>query len=192
MSENYSNKNDVKAPPVFMIILLVLSGFSILQTIYQTGLPMFSGPQSMEQLEQLEIELAKATVELESLNSESELVSSVKNMMESTLKQQRYIHKYIFWSYHLIFFFGAVFGALSLYFMYHLKKIGFHLYIIYCLIVISATIFLFPEEMRMSWVINMTIASSLLFVGLYALQWKHFQAAEQARNAPNEMNAYNN
>lgn len=192
MSENYSKKNEIKAPPVFMIVLLALSGFSILQTLYQTGLPIFTGPQSMEQLEQVEIELAKATVELESLNSGSELFSSVKNMMDNALKQQRYIHEHIFWRYHLIFFFSAVLGALSLYFMYHLKKIGFHLYIIYCLIGIAATIFLFPEEMRMSWVINSTIASSVLFVGLYALQWKHFQAAEEARNAPNEMNSYNN
>jgi hypothetical protein len=192
MSENYSTKNKVKAPPVFMIILLILSGFSILQTLYQTGIPMASGAKSMEQLEQVEVELAKAKVELEAAGANNEFLGSLINMIDTAMIQQRYIHKHIFWRYHLIFFFSALLGALSLYFMYHLKKIGFHLYIIYSLIGIAATIFLFPEELRMSWVINFAIFSSVLFVGLYALNWKHFQAAEEARKGSGEINSYNN
>jgi hypothetical protein len=190
MSENYTNKLEKKKTPVFLIVLIILSALYILISIFSTGMLMMNGPKSEETFLMQEVEIARATTEMQSAGADANLTEMIGNMSATGLAQEKHVHQNVFWSYHGLLFLASVIGAISLYFMYHLKKLGFHLYIVYTLLTILVSIALIPSEIRLQWAENINIGLSILFVGLYALNLKHFGSPEDEKLG--DLNTYDN
>jgi hypothetical protein len=66
--------------------------------------------------------------------------------------------------------------------MFRLKKTGFHLYIIYCLISAAQVYLVFPKELIVTSEFVTGFLVSGVFVLLYAMNLKHFNENDEVRN----------
>jgi hypothetical protein len=175
MSENYSPTQEKKKKPTFLIVLLVLTGLSLVSTFFSGVLPMASGPMNSDELEQKELEMAKTISTTKKLFSDKEIQDQVEVASKAAFEKIRFIHTRVFWSYHLLLLLVFTLGALGVYFMFHLKKTGFHLYIIYCIAAVGMNYLIFPYAMIETTEIIGSFVVSGIFVLLYGMNLKHFE-----------------
>lgn len=175
MSENYTIKEEKRKRPVMLIILLVCTSLSLLGTFFMGVTPITSGPKSEEQLAKDELELAKSKVALKQFISDEETIQSMGEALDLGYIKMVYIHTKAYWIYHLFQVLIFACGAGAVYYMYHLKKLGFHLYIIYSLIGVGYAYLVFPAEL----IVGSQIIGGLIFSGLlvmlYARHLKDFE-----------------
>lgn len=174
MSENYSSPEEKRKKPTFLIVLLILTSLSLLSTLVVGVLPLVSGPMNEEQLEQEEVKVAKSKKDLERLFDDEEFRETLSDGLDLSFAKVSYIHKKAFWIFHLFQLLSFSIGAAAVYYMYHLRKLGFHLYIVYCLVSIGQAYLIFPKDLIIGADIIGGFAISALFVVLYALNLKHF------------------
>ena len=174
MSENFNPSEPKRKRPVFLIVLLILTGLSLLSSFFAGVVPILSGPMSAEQLEQEEVKLAKSKQELEKLFDNEEFRQSLSDGLDVSFAKVSFIHTKAFWIFHLFQLITFSLGAAAIYFMFHLKKLGFHLYIIYSLVSVGQAYLIFPKELITSADVIGGLVVSGLFVMLYAFNLKHF------------------
>jgi hypothetical protein len=174
MSEYYSVTEEKRKKPTFLIILLILTSLSLLSTFFAGVIPLVSGPMNDEQLEQEEVNLAKTKKDLERLFGDEEIYETLSDSLDLSFAKVSYIQKSAFWIFHLFQLLTFSLGAAAVYYMYHLRKLGFHLYIVYCLVSIGQAYLIFPKELIVGAEIIGGFSTSALFVLLYALNLKHF------------------
>jgi hypothetical protein len=181
MSEENNPQLKKRDKPAFLLVLLVLSGLSLGGGLFNVVSTIVSGPSSNDELNAVRVESAKALSESRKDLKDSEgekAFEVVENMSNFFIERNEYIQKQVFWPYHLLVFLAIGIGIVGVFFMFKLKKIGFHLYIIYCLLDVGIPFILFPGELRSSILIILSLSLSALFVFLYSLNLKHFVDAE--------------
>jgi hypothetical protein len=181
MSEENNPKLKKRDKPAFLLVLLVLSGLSLGGGFFGVVSTIISGPSTDDELNAVRVESAKALSESRKDLKDSEgekAFEVVENMSNFFIERNEYIQKQVFWPYHLLVFLATGIGIVGVFFMFKLKKIGFHLYIIYCLLDVGIPFILFPGELRSSILIILSLSLSALFVFLYSLNLKHFVDAE--------------
>lgn len=174
MSENFDPNAPARKRPVFLIVLLILTCLSLLTTFFTSVVPLVSGPLNEEQLQQEEVKIAKSKRDFEKLFTDEEFRQTMFDSLDLGFAKIAYIHSKVFWLHHLLQLLVFGLGSLGVYFMYHLNKKGFHFYIVYCLVSVGQVYLVFPSELIASADIIGGLVTSALFVGLYAMNLKHF------------------
>jgi len=182
MSENFEPNTPTRKRPVFLIVLLILTSLSLLTTFFTSVVPLVSGPMNEEQLQQEEVKIAKSKKDMEKIFEDEDLRQTMSDSLDLGFAKIAYIHTKAFWLHHLmqLLIFGL--GTAAVYFMYHLNKKGFHFYIVYCLVAIGQVYLVFPSELIASADIIGGFITSALFVGLYAMNLKHFTDEPEDEN----------
>jgi len=176
MSENYNPTQEKKKKPTFLLVLLVLTSLSLISTFFSGVIPLFSGPMNSEELQQEELKMAKTISETKKLFSDEDLQTQLEESTKIAFEKIRFIHTHVFLPYHLLLALVFIVGGVAIYFMFHLKKLGFHLSIIYCILAVGMNYLVFPLSMIESMEIYGALFISGLFVFLYGLNLKHFEA----------------
>lgn len=147
--------------PTLLIVLLILSGFYIVMNSYGIVQDMMNGPLTEEEVDEQLSTIYTSINDLQSEGASQNIIGSLKTMIANT----KYINSKAFYLYNTLTLFSLLFGAVSIVLMYQLKKIGFHLYIIYSLLPILSMYIIFPIKL----VSTLSIVFSLLIAVIFAL-----------------------
>ena len=158
--DNISTPQQRKRPNLLMV-LLILSGFYIATNTYGIIQDFMRGPISQEQVDEQLLPIYNSINDLQSQGASPNVIGSLKTMVANT----KYINNDAFYLYNSLTLFTLLFGAVSLFFMFKLKKIGFHLYIIYSLLPIISMYIIFPINK----VSTLSIVFSLFVAALFSL-----------------------
>ena len=150
-----------KKRPKLLIVLLVLSGFYITTNTYGIIQDFINGPLTQEQVDEQLVTVYTSINDLQSEGASEKLIRSLKTMIANT----KYINDKAFYLYNSLTLISLILGAVSIVFMFKLRKIGFHLYIIYSLSPIISMYIVFP----MNLVSSLSVIFSLLIATLFAL-----------------------
>jgi len=153
--------------PVFLLVLCILTfintGFSFLTGIFQ----LISGPISSEKLLDAKVEFAQQASQLKEVGMESfvGLIEKIEKITEASNK-----HHYLLYLTSIII---VLLGAYGAFLMLKGKKLGFHIYIIYCLLA-AFQLYLFVSAQYIPTFLTITgLLFSILWIFLYSrnLKW---------------------
>jgi len=179
MSDNFNPSLPSKKRPTFLIVLLILTTISLLGTFAFGIVPLFKGPMSEEQLIKKEVEIAKSKKELETLYKDEESRQAMSDILDDQFAELVYVQTKAFMMHHLFQLLIFVLGALGVYYMYRLNKLGFHFYIIYSLVSVGSVYLIFPPELISSLKVIIALLLSGVFVWLFAMNLKHFDQSDE-------------
>jgi hypothetical protein len=158
--------------PNYLVFLLVLTSISVFMLFYSSLQGLIKGPFTEAYLEQYMEEQYEALNELESVFGSS---GSIVEIAEQTIAMGVYQNNEVFYLFNFFTFIQALLGMAAIVFMFRLRKIGFHIYVGYCLFPILMTYLLFPVSMISNYLIMGTLLISTLFCLLYGMNLKHMK-----------------
>lgn len=177
MSEENNPRLKKKDKPAFLLVLLVLTCLSLASSLFGVATNLVKGPASNEELRAKEVEAFKPLIEAKKSIKDDNTQKAYdisENLIRYGVEKNRFIHTQVFWQYHALLLLVIAVGAGALFFMFKLKKLGFHLYIIYCILALGITFVVFPSEFRSNLETYGALFISGLFIFLYGLNLKHF------------------
>lgn len=153
--------------PGFLKVLCILSFIVIGISLFFTLIAIVFGPSSEEQLLEQKVMLMSTSNQVSELGADwlAKLYSDAAHVMEATNKQ--------FYFATLTSFIILVTGGLGVIFMWKGKRIGFHMYIIYCLLgAVQSYLFVDPKYISPI-MVALSLFFSALFVFMYSrnLKW---------------------
>jgi hypothetical protein len=166
--------NDVEFPeqrPSFLNVLCILSFVSIGLSFLLNVLNFIGGPADEELLNQQKVEIVKILEDSPS-NADASSNSFIWGEITSYLKMIETVNEN-FYAFNAFYIGLLVFGFYAVLNMFHGKRLGFHLYIIYCLLnMLRYYLFLSTDAIPTS-VIIWEFFISALFIFLYSrnLYW---------------------
>ncbi|MDX1653410.1 MAG: hypothetical protein R3277_13010 [Brumimicrobium sp.] len=169
MLDNTSEIQNEKRP-VFLIVLAVLSFISIGISFIVNLLNLIQGPKSPEALEQEQVSAYEAIGPLKQQGMESFV-----EMIEKSIAMTIYINNEIFYLYNTLTLLSLIVGLVGVILMLRLKKIGFHLYVIYSLLPIVLMYALIPMNFIVTFYVILTVVFSALFCVLYGINLKYMK-----------------
>ncbi len=175
MTEEELDKVDFEETPNrpnFLVFLIVLTGISVFMLIYNSLDGLTKGPFTEEYLEQF---LAEQYDMLEELKDVFGSSGRVVEIAEQAISMAIYQNNEVFYLFNVMTLIQALLGMAAIVLMFRLRKIGFHLYVAYCLFPVMMTYALFPAGMVSSYMIVGTLLISTLFCVLYGLNLKHMK-----------------
>ena len=171
MSE-YSTEQEYQptSKPTFLAVLAVLSFISMGLNFLQYLISLMSGPMNQDAWELYEATMYESVGQMNDLG-----MSGMAAMVEQVI-QMWYIANFDYFVLNNVLQLVAVLiGAAGVFMMLRLKKIGFHLYVIYSLLPVVIMYLLFPAEVIATFVVVSTLVVSAIFCVLYALNLKHMK-----------------
>lgn len=175
MQDNFQETVSHPKRSRFLNVLLVLTTISLAWFFFTNVLPMFSGPMNAEQLEQEEVRMAKAMVSLSDFFEGEESKQALSESFDFSFSRITYIHTRAFGSYYTLQFIIFLICSASVYFMFKLNKIGFHLYIIYSLLRDGGLYLVLPSNLIAPSEPLLNLAISGVFVFMYYRNLKDFE-----------------
>ncbi|PKR80627.1 hypothetical protein CW751_09665 [Brumimicrobium salinarum] len=166
-----STNNTPKKVPNFLLVLVVLSGLYISTSLIGSVMSIFSGPLSEEALEE---ELAVLYTSISEVKA-SGLGEQFVQILETVINHTIFVNNEAFYMTHLTTLITLLVGLVSIVFMLKLKKIGFHLYILYSFLPIVFMYIITPSELILTFSVIITVITSALFALLYGLNLKHMK-----------------
>jgi hypothetical protein len=170
-SESYSvstQKSERKRPPIFVVVLVILSLLYISSGLYSAIAGLVSGPFSQEQMEQIEITFASSINEMKSMGQEG-----FAGMMQTLVERIHYANDVVFYKQNAWLLIVFLIGLAGVVQMLRLKKTGFHLYIIYSLLTVAVLYIVFPTKLILTIEVVWSLLLSSIFCLLYSLNLKH-------------------
>lgn len=167
--DTLDNINDENAPrPKFLTVLCILTfistGLSLLSGLYNL---IFTGKQSEEQMLNAKVEMAEAISQLKEMGANGfvEMMEKI-NRMTIEVNDNFYLASFISIATVGI----GLFGAFK---MWKGFKLGFHLYIVYNLLVVGAIYLYVSPQNIPSLIVIVNIILSSIFVFMYSrnLKW---------------------
>ena len=156
--------------PTFLVVLAVLSFITITLNFFQYLVSLIAGPMNQEEWEIYEATLYESVGQMNDLG-----MTGMAAMVEQVI-QMSYIANFDYFVLNnALQLIAALIGALGVFMMLRLKKIGFHLYVIYSLLPVVIMYLLFPTEVIATFVVLSTLVISAIFCLLYALNLKHMK-----------------
>jgi len=165
-SEIQNNKR-----PVFLTVLIILSGIYITFSFFGVTRSLINGPLSQEVLEEELSGLYASTAELQA-NGIGEQFSQ---MMDIIIQNAIYINNEAFYSTNILTLLTLIIGAISLFLMFNLKKVGFHIYVAYSLLPIVTMYILTPMELILTLSVILSVILAAVFSLLYGLNLKYMK-----------------
>ena len=156
--------------PTFLVVLAVLSFISLTMSFFSSLFNLFSGPMDKDAMDLYSARQYESISELRDLGQDG-----VADLIESTLNMSIYQNNDAFFSFHGLNFIAVVVGIIGVTFMLQLKKLGFHLYVVYSILPILFMYILLPMDLIPSFMIIGMVIISALFCILYALNLKHMK-----------------
>lgn len=160
-----------KKKPNLLIVLLVLSGIYIATNTFGTVQAFMNGPLSQEQVDKQLSTLYGFIDDSKAEGASEGIIRSFKIIASNT----EYINNEAFYLYNTLTLISLIFGAVSIFFIYKLKKIGFHLYIIYCLLPVLSMYIVFPTGMVSTYSIVFLLITGTIFSLLYGKNLKYLK-----------------
>ena len=156
--------------PNFLVALVVLSAVSMLMNLYASIEGLSTGAPS-----EVERETYEAT-QYENINElKDQGLDGMAEVLEEVLIMTLYQNKEVYNSFYWFTLLYTLLGVAAIVLMFQLRKIGFHLYVVYSLAPILVTYILIPVALIPSFIIIGTLLISLLFCVLYGLNLKHMK-----------------
>jgi len=164
---DFEEQEENKPRPGFLTVLCVLSfvsiGFGILMGLVNLAM----GPSSAEQMLDAQVQMADAINQVESsgMTSLSSLFEKLQRMSEDVND-----NFYLAGTLNLIIVLGGLYGVIK---MFRGFRLGFHIYIIYCLVSIAAVYLYVSPANIPSGMIIINVFLSGLFIFMYSrnLKW---------------------
>ncbi len=153
--------------PKFLTVLGILSFILIGVSLFFTLVSLVFGPSSEEQLLEQKVMLMSTSNQVSELGADwlAKLYSDAAHILEATNKQ--------FYFATLTSLIILVTGGLGVIFMWKGKRIGFHMYIIYCLLgAVQSYLFVDPKYISPI-MVGISLFLSAIFVFMYSrnLKW---------------------
>ena len=162
MEFNSINDTEVNSKrPTFLLVLCILSYISIGFGLLGTLTSIFSGPLSMDEMDQLMKDSWKIVEAIQSNGN-----SDISGTLEMVLKTQEYINSN-FYAHHLTTLLALVSGFIGVYLMFNKKSRGFHFYIIYNVI----SILIYYVSVPFSEVPSILVISNTIFSAIFILMY---------------------
>jgi|SRR5690554_7273707 len=155
--------------PTFLTVLIVLSAIYISFSLFGVGNALISGPVSEIELDEQLSELYALSADLKSNGVGEQFGQMVEIMIQNAI----YTNNEAFYITYVLNFISLIIGAISLFLMYNLKKIGFHIYVIYSLLPIISMYITTPIELILTFSIVSSVLIAALFSLLYGINLKH-------------------
>jgi hypothetical protein len=156
-----------KKRPTFLLVLCILSFVYIGLSWISTLASFISGPLNDNQLNMQRIEMAKALEPLKNSGDSSivETFDTINRMIEGINEN--------FYAFNTVFLGVLALGFVSVLFMFQGKRLGFHLYIGYCLFNILRYYIFLPAADVITFLIIWELFFAALFAILYSrnLHW---------------------
>lgn len=171
MSDNQEINSPEVNPkrPVFLTVIGILtfinSGYGLLSSL----LSYATGPVSADDMEKL---LANNVAQINLIREQG--MAGLASIMENMLRTMEYTNAshYLAVTINLVIYALAVAGTIM---MFKRRKLGFHLYIISCLIRILSFYAYVPVQYVSGLVVGYFVFTSMLFIFMYSrnLKWMH-------------------
>lgn len=155
--------------PGFLTVLCILSFVAMGFGVFGPLIGFVTGPQSEEQLLEGKAALYESASQMKAQHMDgfAKTMRQLADMTEA-LNENHYLVQFV----SLIVLGIGVFGVIN---MWKLKKIGFHLYIIYSLIGSAQIYFFVSPSLVPTFMIVTNLIISGIFVLLYGLNAKHMK-----------------
>lgn len=160
-------KQSIKKP-VLLIILLVLSSIYVFFGLVSSTKSIVSGPLTEEQLEEGFIPLYTLISNAEEQGSAESLV----NMLHLVMDYSAYVNNNSFYLNAMLLLLTYIIGAAAIYFMYNMRKTGFHLYVLYSFMPVIAMYLVSPSNLIPNIYIVFYLFIAVFFALLYGLNLK--------------------
>jgi hypothetical protein len=168
--ENENTENRVTKPPTFLIILAVLSFLYMSSGLFSSATALFKGPISESEMQQLEVGLSGSVNEMNKMGQ-----SGFAGMFETVIKKMHYTNEQVFYKQNGLGLLVALIGITGIIFMLKLRKMGFHIYIIYSLATIGIMYLVYPTNLILNMEVYFSLFFSALFIFLYSRNLKVMQ-----------------
>lgn len=156
--------------PTFLVVLVILSAISMILSFISTVGALISGPMDSDTMEMYNADVYESLSVLRDSGAHS-----MADIVENFIHLAAYENNEIFYTNHLITLFIIIIGIVGITLMFQLRKLGFHLYIIYSILPILSMYILLPMELIPSFLVIGSLLISLLFIVLYGLNLKHMK-----------------
>jgi len=164
--ENFENKEEKR--PRGLIILLSLSAANILSSLWTSIRSYIAGPLSEEKLDEGLQNLYESVATLKSQGAGETLIQ----MIEQVINYSIYVNENTFYLNAVLLIITFLVGAVSLFFLFSLKKIGFHLYVLYSFLPVMVMYIVAPSAL----IPNLNIVFYMIVAGMFALLYaKHLR-----------------
>lgn len=157
--------------PRSLNVLLILSAIYIVMSLSATLQAISSGPLTQNQLEEGTADFYSSIAELRSQGLGQELTDMAEVMIETSF----YVNNEVFYLTNNLRLLELLIGAISLVLMFQLKKVGFHLYLLYSLMPIITTYITLPQELILTASIIIMVFIGGLFALLYGTKLKYMK-----------------
>lgn len=157
-----------KKRPMFLTVLCVLSFISLASSGLTTLSALTSQPMTADEVEAYEAEQYENIATFKEQDLEG-LETMLVSMMELTIYQ----NNEVYYSYQFFNLITILLGFAGVYLMFKLKKIGFHLYVLYSLIPILGFYIFFPIAIVPTFLVVGSTVIAALFAILYGMNLKH-------------------
>ncbi len=152
--------------PVFLTIIGILSLISIILALQGNLVAWFTGPSSESEMMDQRVALAELETAFEDMGAEgiTELTDSMTAILEQTNEN--------FFLANGINTIGSLCGLFGVLMMFRRRRLGFHLYIIYCLVA-TGGIFLYVRAADVPVLLTVSnLIMSAVFILMYGLNLK--------------------
>lgn len=167
IEENYQERNE---RPPFLIVLLVISGLYMGYSLITTLPSLFQDKPVIDKEQAMD-----AFYEQIDGVADQEGGEQAVEMVENIMNHLFYLTDDAYYSNLLLNLVCLIIGIVSLVFMFRLKKLGYHLYLIYSIISAFGVYIIVPNEFVSGLLVFFGIILSLIMVGLYTVNLKHLK-----------------
>lgn len=154
--------------PQSLVVLLALSAVNIIAGLYGSINTFFVGPLSELEMEESMAELYKLIAQLETQGATEKIIA----MTEQVLSYSGFVNSNSFYLNATIGLITLLIGIASIYLMYNLRKLGFHVYVLYSVLPVIAMYLVAPASLVPNLFLAYYMAISVIFALLYARHLK--------------------
>lgn len=169
MNEEFINQEAPKKFPVFLKVLLILSSIAIGFSTLSLLLSLLGGQPSTDQIEKTNVELLKQATQMEEQH-----LPGMADIMRQTAAFTEF-QQINFWPTFGLNLITTLTGFLAIFYMWRLRKIGYHFYIGYSLLAVFGVYIFVPAGLIPIYAIVTGAIFAALFVILYTVNLKHLK-----------------
>lgn len=168
--ENTDLQEEIPKRPVFLTVLIVLTSISIFFGLLGGVSSLMNGPLTEEQVEEGMMPLYETIPTLE-----SEGLDNYADMVRLIIDYTKHVNDNSFSLNNLLTILTYIIGIGAIVMMFRLRKIGFHLYVIYSLLPVVTLYLVAPSSLIPNIYVIFYMVIAILFTLLYALNLKYMK-----------------
>ncbi|MBW7866856.1 MAG: hypothetical protein H3C31_00865 [Brumimicrobium sp.] len=175
MNEEHSDKHFLNASeprkrPVFLVVLCILSMLYIFSTTVGVLTSLADGPLTEDQMMVEEAKFYESLAQIESTGAR--ISDDMRSMFKVMIENTKYINNEKHYINSVVNLISLIIGAVGVMFMFNLRKIGFHFYLVYSLLPVVMMYVLVPMYLVSTVVVILSLSVATIFALLYGSQLK--------------------